>query len=99
LRFAEDLKNLISMRLIVLVFIFSVNLVWAQKTKPKTEVVYYPGSDSEWKKKKPAEAGIDEGKLKEAIAFSISHESKSPHDQETGHYQSRTTMMNTADVA
>lgn len=63
-------------------------LAFGQKKNQKTPEVYYPGVDSDWKKKTPAEVGMDQQKLNEAIAFSVSKESKNPRDMEVSHYQS-----------
>lgn len=78
------------MKLILAVLLLVSNFVVAQKPKSKSLVAetYFPGPDAEWKKKSPAEVGINAQKLQEAISFSISHESKNPRDLEQSHYQS-----------
>jgi CubicO group peptidase (beta-lactamase class C family) len=49
--------------------------------------VYFPESGADWKRRKPEEAGFDPGKLKEAIEFAVSNETKSPRDLAFDHYQ------------
>ena len=84
----ENLKlGIISFVQLILLVCLLTEPVVAQKAKPKPEV-YFPGSDAEWKKKSPAEAGMNAEKLMEAIAFSIQSESKNPRDMELSHYQS-----------
>jgi CubicO group peptidase (beta-lactamase class C family) len=46
---------------------------------------YYP--DAAWQHKTPAEARIDPTRLKEAIDFAISAETKAPRDLKLNHYQ------------
>ncbi len=75
------------MRLLVIITLLSFGSTWAQKSKLKQEV-YFPGKDNEWKKKSPAEVGMNSVKLQEAITFSIRSESKNPRDMEVSHYQS-----------
>ncbi len=76
-------------RLLFLTLLIVANVTFAQKQKSKTTPeVYYPGSDADWKKKSPAEARMNQARLQEAIAFSISHEVKNPRDMEQSHYQS-----------
>ncbi len=62
-------------------------LTFAQKQRATTAEVYYPGPDAEWKKKTPAEAGMDADKLREAIAYCISQETPNPRSMEQSHYQ------------
>ena len=78
------------MKLILAVLLLVGNFVVAQKPKSKSPVteIYFPGPDAEWKKKSPAEVGINAQKLQQAISFSISHESNNPRDLEQSHYQS-----------
>lgn len=59
----------------------------AQKQRVPAIEVYFPGPDVEWKKKTPAEAGLNADKLKEAIAFCISQETPNPRSMEQNHYQ------------
>lgn len=75
------------MKHLLIIFLFTWNLGFSQKTQQKVEV-YFPGPDSEWNKKTPAEAGLNADKLKEAIAYSISQESQNPRSMELSHYQS-----------
>ena len=60
----------------------------AQKkgAKPGVSPVYYP--DKTWLHKQPAEVGMDDASLKEAIAFAISNEAKAPRDLKLNHYRS-----------
>ena len=46
---------------------------------------YFPGAD--WQHKRPAETGIDAAKLKDAIDFSVSAETKNPRDLVENHYR------------
>ncbi len=64
-----------------------VTMVTAQKQKAVAEI-YFPGPDHEWKRKSPEAGGFNAQKLKEAIAFCISNESKNPRNLEVSHYQS-----------
>jgi CubicO group peptidase (beta-lactamase class C family) len=48
---------------------------------------YFPGEAEDWSRRKPAEAGFDEGLLKEAIDFAIANETKLPRDLAFEHYQ------------
>ncbi len=78
------------MKLILTALLLVSSFVVAQKPKSKPPVgeVYFPGTDVEWKKKSPAEVGMNAQRLQEAISFSISQESKNPRDMEQSHYQS-----------
>ncbi len=49
---------------------------------------YYPGSDRDWERRRPAEVGMDSSRLAEATAFALANETKSPRDLEAAHYQS-----------
>lgn len=76
-------------KFILVVLLLTASFATAQKQKSKSSTeVYFPGPDAEWNKKSPAEVGMSAEKLQEAIAFSISHESKNPRDMEQSHYQS-----------
>jgi CubicO group peptidase (beta-lactamase class C family) len=66
----------------------SPQLARAQATtpSPQTETtVYYPGA--EWEKKSPADAGINESLLKEAIEAAVAGETKASRDLVMNHYQ------------
>ncbi len=76
------------MKLIITAILLTSSLVFAQKQKSKAPELYFPGPDVEWKKKSPAEVGMDAAKLQEAIDYSISNESKNPRDLQQSHYQS-----------
>ncbi len=58
---------------------------FAQKKKSTVTLPYFPGQ--EWLHKTPDEVGMDAGRIKEAIDFAISHETKSPRSMEQNHYQ------------
>lgn len=60
---------------------------FAQKAKNSSNspAVYYP--DKEWKKKKPADAGMDSSLLKVAIDFAIASEATAPRDLKLNHYR------------
>ncbi len=75
------------MRYLILLFV-CLNLVAFGQKRTVAPEVYYPGSDAEWKKKTPAEAGMNADKLKEAIAYCISQESSNPRSMEQSHVQS-----------
>lgn len=76
------------MRLSVIVLLLLSSVAVAQKQKAKSAAeIYFPGVDKEWKKKSPAEVGMNADKLKEAISYSISRESKNPRDLQQSHYQ------------
>lgn len=75
-------------KLVTLSFVFIAVCGWGQKQKAAAQEVYFPGPDSEWKRKLPAEAGFNADKLKEAIAYCISQESSNPRSMEQSHYQS-----------
>ncbi len=77
------------MKFNLLIFLLAFSLVQAQKQKAKpVSPDYYPGADRDWVKKTPEETGMSSAKLKDAAAFSISHEAKNPRDMEQSHYQS-----------
>jgi hypothetical protein len=67
-----------SFRIAFLIALCSAS-TFAQKSKPKTGEFYYPPA-FEWKKISPEEGGFIPEKLKEAIDFSVSHETKNPRD-------------------
>lgn len=75
-------------KLVTLSFVFIAVCAWGQKQKAAAQEVYFPGPDSEWKRKLPAEVGFNADKLKEAIAYCISQESSNPRSMEQSHYQS-----------
>jgi CubicO group peptidase (beta-lactamase class C family) len=52
----------------------------------RAPAVYYP-EPNDWQRKTPAEAGIDAGRLKDAVDFSIASEIKNPRDLTLNHYQ------------
>lgn len=70
--------------ILFLLFIFSLPS-FSQKKKSATPTYYYP--DKEWLHKTPDEVGMDAAKVKEAIDFAITHETKSPRSMEQNHYQ------------
>ncbi len=76
------------MKYVSLLLILIAQATWAQKSKTTAAEVYFPGPDSEWKKKTPAEAGFDADRLKAAIDYCISQESQNPRNLEQSHYQS-----------
>src|SRR5258708_10500678 len=57
-------------------------LAFPQARAPAT---YYP--DATWQHKTPAESGLDAARLKDAIDFAISAESRNPRDLVLNHYQ------------
>ncbi len=75
-------------RLLLAVIILHVgNEVQAQKSKSRQPEIYYPGQGNDWKHLKPEEAGFDPVKLKAAIEYGISVETKNPRDMEVNHYR------------
>ena len=77
--------------LVLLSFAVSVQVSFAQrKTTPSIPVaapaVYYP-APGVWEKRSPAELGLDEGKLQEAIQFAVAQENPAPRNLEMAHYQ------------
>ncbi|CAN5137618.1 serine hydrolase [soil metagenome] len=73
--------------LFILLVMCSYSFAQKQKARIPAEI-YFPGVDSDWKKKSPADAGMDNAKIQEVIAYSIAHESKNPRDLQISHYQS-----------
>ncbi len=55
---------------------------------PAKAEVYYPNPGEDWESRTPEQAGIDPARLKEAISFAISNESKASRNLEIAHYQS-----------
>ncbi len=73
-------KNMkITLRILFCLVLLFPLPVFAQK-------LYYPSADN-WERRAPEQAKLDPVKLKEAIDFAISSESKSPKDLELAHYQ------------
>ncbi|MBL7848894.1 MAG: serine hydrolase [Cyclobacteriaceae bacterium] len=75
------------MRILLVILLCVPSFVGAQKQRVPAIEVYFPGPDAEWKKKPPAEAGLNADKLKEAIAYCISQETPNPRSMEQNHYQ------------
>ncbi len=75
------------MKRTVFILLFSIvsHIGIGQKKSKPIPAHYFP--DREWIRKQPEETGLDSQKLKEAIDFAISHESKSPRSMEQSHYQ------------
>ncbi|MBK5279914.1 MAG: serine hydrolase, partial [Bacteroidia bacterium] len=74
-------------RYLLLISILAWLPSYSQKTKKvNTPTIYYP--DKEWVHKTPAEVGINEQRLKEAIGYAIANEPKNPRSMEQNHYQS-----------
>lgn len=48
---------------------------------------YYPTAN-EWERRAPAELGLDDARIQEAVAWAQQHESDAPRDLEVAHYQS-----------
>ena len=71
--------------LLIFLLIAITSHSFSQKKKPVPQPYYYPGK--EWLHKTPEEVGMDAAKVKEAIDFAISHETKSPRSMEQNHYQ------------
>ncbi len=75
------------MKYFVIFLLLVAQVSWAQKSKTTAAEIYFPGPDSEWKKKTPAEAGFDASRLKEAIDYCVSQENSNPRSMEQSHYQ------------
>lgn len=73
-------------RFLLSALLFISVTAFSQKNK-KTQVaeIYFP--DKEWHQKKPADVGVDEIKLKEAVDFAIAHETRNPRSMEENHYR------------
>lgn len=69
----------------LLLSIVAMSGICQKKSKSQSIAPYFP--DKEWIHKQPEETGVDSQKLKEAIDFAISHETKSPRNLEQNHYQ------------
>src|SRR6266704_1445208 len=52
----------------------------------RSDGTYFPGAS--WEHRTPAEAGLDAARLKDAVDFAISAESRNPRDLTLNHYQS-----------
>lgn len=70
--------------IILLLFGISAQAVFSQK---KSVPVHYFPQANEWQTKTPAEVALDSQTINEAIGFAKEHESKSPRNLETAHYQ------------
>lgn len=71
--------------LFILILITITSPVFSQKKKAVSPTIYYP--DKEWIHKQPEDVGMDGAKIKEAVAFAMSHEVKNPRSMEQNHYQ------------
>src|SRR5437867_3962555 len=70
------------------IFLFALLLLLTPAAWPqsgKTAAPYYP--DAVWQHRTPSEAGVDPQRLRDAIAFAISAETKAPRDLKLNHYQ------------
>lgn len=70
--------------IILFLFVISAPAVFSQK---KNIPVHYFPPANEWQTKTPTEVDLDSQTIDEAIRFAKEHESKSPRDLETAHYQ------------
>lgn len=68
------------MKKLLLVGLLISQIATAQK-KSTPPAIYFPPKGA-WEEKSPAAMGIDEIKLKEAVAFAIAHETSMPKNQE-----------------
>ena len=48
--------------------------------------LYYPGPHGDWQRRPAAEVGMNEAAVKDAVAFAVASESKSPRDLAVDHY-------------
>lgn len=53
----------------------------------RSSPAYYPGRAEQWERRTPQQAGMDEARLRDAVAFAVASESKAPRDLELAHYQ------------
>ena len=68
------------MKQLLLIGLLISQLSLAQK-KSTPPAIYFPPKGT-WEQRNPAAMGMDETKLKDAIAFAISHENAMPKNQE-----------------
>jgi hypothetical protein len=71
---------------LLLLLLYTVTVVSAQKTTTKTSQPYFP-SAQKWEQRTPAELGVDAVKMEEAITLAKAAESKNPRSMEISHYQ------------
>jgi len=81
-------KRYASLFLITLLLVQCPSIVFAQVAPASTSrQVYFPGPDKDWERRAPQQVGFDPDRIKEAIAFAVSSESKAPRNLELAHYQ------------
>jgi len=71
------LRKVISSILIFVCLILS-NLTYTQE-------VYYPGKWGDWEKKTPAEVGISDSAIDDAVQYAMDNESENPRNLERMH--------------
>jgi CubicO group peptidase (beta-lactamase class C family) len=67
-------------------FIITLLLIFAFAVAGFSQTNYFPAG-TDWERRTPEQARIDAAKLKEAIDFAVTNESKLPRDLELAHYQ------------
>src|SRR5712671_342721 len=65
--------------------VFAIFLIAVAQLAGAQGAAYFP--DAVWQHKAPAQAGVDAARLKEAIDFAVSAETKAPRDLKLNHYQ------------
>ena len=73
--------------LFLITFTLSTTLLFAQTKAASKTKAYFPPPQY-WAKKTPAEMGLKESKIQEAVAFHRENEVKNPRSMEQSHYQS-----------
>jgi CubicO group peptidase (beta-lactamase class C family) len=67
-------------------------LLAAAAAAPQAEAqrgrAYVPGPGEQWERRTPAQVGMDEARLAEAVAFAVERETRAPRDLEQNHYLS-----------
>ena len=62
-------------------------LVFASAQASFSQSIYFPPAGDGWERRAPEQAKMDAGRLKEAVDFAVSSESKTPRNLELAHYQ------------
>src|SRR5215203_4687751 len=79
-------KRMLGPRAAVALSLFAILCVSPQlATAQSTGASYFPGTD--WERRTPAEARINEALLKQAVEAAITGETKAPRDLVMNHYQ------------
>jgi CubicO group peptidase (beta-lactamase class C family) len=82
-----DLLNLVAMSKQIILFTFLLMSISSFSQKKTTVQSYFPPAQT-WEQRTPAESGLNADKIREAIEFAKSAETKNPRNMEISHYQS-----------